>query len=297
MNHQEYHDTVHPGPLKEQLRVRFQRLDQEAKEFAEELGLPAEMRFDLLAVVNGQADVAEVESAGATYQVQQDDLDAVSAVQSILTPGNADDQPEISHFSYTYILARTHLVCRGIAESDLQDIAQEAWIAFAHRCERGDLYNPDAYLLRIILNKYHDYCRQKERQVPTAALSSDDGSGEPLSETGRDSLDDPTNALDEQLVLTEFYKDLAAAIVKLPSRQQQAMICTLTDKVDRLEPLILMLKAHDINESQMRWPENRDEKHMLQASFSAARSTLANFLHIDLAQYKPKSGKTPKRHG
>jgi len=189
-------------------------------------------------------------------------------------------------YGFSYILALAHAAHPEIADADLQDIAQEAFIAFTPRLRNGEFAHPDAYLARVIRNKCNDHYRQQKRRtrLPTVSLSAD---GQ-VAEEASDGLADPANTLEESLFLGELYNDLAAAIVELPLCQQRAAICTLIDKADNPVPLIRAFRAHNIGEAQMRWPADQREKRDLQASLSAARRKLANFLHIDLSQYKQR---------
>jgi len=193
-------------------------------------------------------------------------------------------------YGFSYIFALVRAAHPDIADADLQDIAQEAFIAFTPRLKNGELSDPDAYLTRVIRNKCYDYYRQQKRRsrLPTVSLSADDGSDRQVADEARDGLVDPANTLEESLFLTEFYNDLAAAIVELPPCQQRATVCTLIDKVDNPVPLIRAFQAHNIGEAQMHWPIDKREKRDLQASLSAARRKLANFLNIDLSQYKQR---------
>ncbi|MGB8346382.1 MAG: sigma factor [Ktedonobacteraceae bacterium] len=217
--------------------------------------------------------------------------DPLPAVPCDLSPYSDDSSaagPEKYGFSYILALART--AHPDIADADLQDIAQEAFIAFIPRLERRELAHPDAYLAQIIRNKCNDHYRQQKRRtyLPTVSLSAEDGPDRQVAEEARDGLADPANMLEESLFLGDFYNDLAAAITELPPCQQRAAICTLIDKADNPVPLIRAFKARNIGEAQMHWPADQREKRDLQASLSAARHKLANFLHIDLSQYKQR---------
>jgi len=222
----------------------------------------------------------------------QQPFDLPGCVPSSVSPYDDDGvfDANVKTYDFAYIFALAHAAHPDIVDADLQDIAQEAFIAFTPRLKSGDLDNPDAYLARVIRSKCNDYYRQQKRRsrLPMVSLSADDGPGRQIVEAARDALADPANALEENLFLADLYNALATAIAELPRCQQRAAICTLIDKADNPVPLMRAFKACNISEAQMHWPMNKREKRDLQASLPEARRKLANFLHIDLSQYKQR---------
>src|SRR2546421_7368097 len=208
-----------------------------------------------------------------------------------VSPGSSpyDDDPGTLGFPYFLALAR--YICRDVSDADLQDIAQEAWVSFSRK-SNGDIDNSEAYTAQIIRNKFRDHLRQEKRRsrLPTISLSAyAENPGIELAAISGVGLINPANELDDQMEKIDFLNNLAAALPKLAPRQRRAMICMLLDKVDDPLPLKQALKTNHIDASGMRWPSNRAEKRLLQASLPAARRTLANLLHIDLCQYKQRT--------
>ncbi len=199
---------------------------------------------------------------------------------------------ELATYGFPYFLAMARNICRGVSDADLQDIAQEAWVSFSRKAENGDIDNIEAYIAQIIRNKFRDHLRQEKRrsQLPTISLSA--FAENPYLEfaaISREGLINPSNELDEQLEKMDFLDNLAAALPKLAPRQRCAMICTLLDKVDDPLPFKQALKSNHIDASGMRWPSNKAQKRLLQASLPAARRALANLMQIDLRQYKQRT--------
>ena len=216
----------------------------------------------------------------------------------LCVPGGSspyDDDPEDAkpgNYGFPYFLALARYICQDVSEADLQDIAQEAWVSFFRKSGKGDIGNSEAYIAQVIRNKYRDHLRQEKRRsrLPTISLSAyAENADIELVAISCEGLINPANELDDRMEKIDFLNNLAAALPKLAPRQRHAMICMLLDKVD--DPLALKqaLKTNHIDASGMRWPSNKAEKRLLQASLPAARRTLANLLHIDLCQYKQRT--------
>src|SRR5438874_11609887 len=209
-----------------------------------------------------------------------------------VSPGSSpyDDDPGTLGFPYFLALAR--YVCRDVADADLQDIAQEAWVSFSRRSENGDIGNSEAYIAKVIRNKFRDHLRQEKQRsrLPTISLSAyAENPDMELAAISGEGLINPANELDDQMEKMDFLNNLVAALSKLAPRQRRAMICTLLDKVDDPLPLKQALKSNHVDASGMCWPSNKAEKRLLQASLPAARRSLANLMHIDLCQYKQRT--------
>lgn len=212
----------------------------------------------------------------------------------LLSISSYDDdlfEARLRTYGFAYLLARACCTCPGVPDADLQEIAQEAWIAYSRKAADDTIEHPEAYIARIILNKFRDYLRWKERcsRVTMVSLSAyESGPDMDIPAIYGESLVNPANELDESLSLADFCNDLARALPALPPRQRRAMICTMLDGALDPQPLRKLLKDNHIEAAEMSWPENKDEKRLLQASLTAARHNLATLLHIDLSQYKQR---------
>jgi DNA-directed RNA polymerase specialized sigma24 family protein len=194
-------------------------------------------------------------------------------------------------YRFSYFLKVTCSFYQGVCYADLQDIAQEAWISYSRRSEKGDIDKPESYIAMVIRNKFRDFIRKEKRRfpLPTIALSllSEHPEVEFVLLSSR-SLVNPVNEIDDLVETMDILNDLAVVLPKVPPRQRRAMICTLLDKVDDPFKLKQVLKSHHIDASEMCWPSNNAEKHLLQASLPAARRALALLLNIDLHQFKER---------
>lgn len=227
------------------------------------------------------------ERSGDAVRVPPDPLPSVSLIISPYDDDSCDAQ--LSIYNFHYFLAQAYRICPDVSEADLQEIADEAWISYSRKAGEGTIKKPEPYIARIVQNKFRDYLRRKKQHsgVTMISLSAYEGSPDmdvPASQG--ESLINPANELEETLSLTALCEDLARALPSLPPRQRRVMICTALDGASDPQPLRQLLKENHIDSSEMSWPENKDEKRLLQASLSAARLNLANLMHIDLSQYK-----------
>lgn len=200
----------------------------------------------------------------------------------------------ISKYGFDAIVLRVRFQCQGLPEFDAQDIALEVLYTFMRKKEEVIFQSPDAYLGAIIRSKIRDYLRRQQRLSRLSIMSIStflDEHDLDIPDRLGDRLVDPANEIDEKLTCKDFINDLADAIAELPSRQQRAMICTIIEKYNNPEPLILALCQRGINESQMHWPKDQEAKRVLQASLPAARCTIAAILHVDPSQFKHRTRK------
>ena len=63
-----------------------------------------------------------------------------------------------------------HFASTYVADADLQDIAQEAWVSFSRK-SNGDIDNSEAYIAQIIRNKFRDHLRQEKRRSRLTTIS------------------------------------------------------------------------------------------------------------------------------
>jgi RNA polymerase sigma factor (sigma-70 family) len=194
-------------------------------------------------------------------------------------------------YRFSYFLKVTRSFYQGISDADLQDIAQEAWISYLRRSEKGDIDKPESYIAIIIRNKFRDYIRKEKRRypIPTIPLSllTENPEVEFVTISNK-FLVNPVNEIDDLVETMDILNDLAIVLPKIPPRQRRALICTLLDKVDDPLKLKQVLKSNHIDVSEMSWPSNNDEKRLLQASLPAARRALALLLNIELCQFKQR---------
>jgi RNA polymerase sigma factor (sigma-70 family) len=178
-----------------------------------------------------------------------------------------------------YILAQVkRVVHSGLPEMELEDIAQEVSISLWQKLERESIQNPAAYITRMIRNKCIDSWRRHhiDLQPLPVAENGELMAGDILLTPG-EGMADPADEFEQKSAVIDLTEQVAYAVSKLPPRQQQAMAYSLLRKVDNFIQLVNALKAHHV-EIEVHPPEDKAERHLLQASLPPARLALARHL-------------------
>ncbi|MBV9708069.1 MAG: hypothetical protein JO125_11755, partial [Chloroflexi bacterium] len=88
-------------------------------------------------------------------------------IESLSDSISAADDPDVDtlleQYNFEYILAQVKRLYASGQEDELKDIAQEIYILFWRKLQKGSVENPRAYIARMIRNKYIDGFRQRKR--------------------------------------------------------------------------------------------------------------------------------------
>ncbi len=101
-------------------------------------------------------------------------------------------------------------------------------------------------------------------------------------------MSNPETELEQKEAAIHRADKVAVAISSLPPRQKNAMECSLHERLDNLILFVDSFKLHGLNIEAASWPAEEDEKRLLKASVSTARSNIARALNMDLAHYERK---------
>jgi RNA polymerase sigma factor (sigma-70 family) len=178
-----------------------------------------------------------------------------------------------------YILAQVKRVVRSVPpEMDLEDLAQEVSISLWQKLEKEPIQNSEAYIIRMIHNKCIDAWRHHhiELQPLPVAENGEMIVGDILLTPG-EGMADPAEEFEQKSAMIDLTEEVAYAVSKLPPRQQRAMAYSLLRKVDNFIQIANAFKAHQI-EVEVYPPEDKAERHLLQASLPPARLALARHL-------------------
>lgn len=88
---------------------------------------------------------------------------------------------------------------------------------------------------------------------------------------------DPADEFEQKSAMIDLTEQVAFAVSKLPPRQQQAIVYSLLRKVDNFIQIANAFKAHHVD-IEVHPPEDKAERHLLQASLPPARLALARHL-------------------
>jgi len=157
---------------------------------------------------------------------------------------------------------------------EIEDLIQKVRIKLWLTLQRKLINNLKAYVRCIVFTEAIDMVRQYRS---TLSL--------PLDEDGElyhgsliygqsEGTQDPSYEIEQAEELDDAVQNIFEAIVRLPPRQQQAMICSLKDQIDDVCPIIDALRDRLIDVDKANWPEEKNELQSLRASLSVARKKL-----------------------
>ena len=181
----------------------------------------------------------------------------------------------------TYIvdLARKKLP-RSVVRSEMlgdeidelvQKVRVKLWIAL----QKKHILNLRAYISCIV---YTEVIEMVRKYQSTSPLPLDENcelyQGNVIVTLG-EGMQDPAYEVEEKEAMKDYTKEYVQAVLKLPPRQQLAMICLLKDGLDDVLPLIDAFKDRAMNIEEVNWPVEKEKLQSLRASVSVARKKLS----------------------
>ncbi len=182
-----------------------------------------------------------------------------------------------------YIISQVHRLGRcysrdihlAMLDLELDEIIQRVRIKLWQALEKRDIRYPYAYIKLIIQSEFID---MKRRQKPYLSVSIDEGLTHAEVEIATRHMADPAETVAQQMDASTCLKEMIQAVLALPPRQQNAMICSLKERVDDLRQLIEAFKVYKMDIQAIQWPAGKAEKQLLYASLVPAKKTLRKSL-------------------
>ncbi len=182
-----------------------------------------------------------------------------------------------------YIISQVHRLGRcysrdihlAMLDLELDEIIQRVRIKLWQALEKRDIRYPYAYIKLIIQSEFID---MKRRQKPYLSVSIDEGLTHAEVEIATRHMADPAETMAQQIDAATCLKRMIQAVLALPPRQQNAMICSLKERVDDLRQLIEAFKVYKMDIQAIQWPAGKAEKQLLYASLVPAKKTLRKSL-------------------
>jgi DNA-directed RNA polymerase specialized sigma24 family protein len=182
------------------------------------------------------------------------------------------------HDTYIVDLARKKLP-RNVVRSEMlgdeidelvQKVRVKLWLAL----RKKPILNLKAYISCIVYTESIDMVRQYQLTLPLPLNEDGELYQGNVMVTPGEGLQDPEYEVEQEETIGGYMTEAVEAVLKLPPRQQHAMICSLKERIDDVLPLINALRNHAINIEELNWPEEKDELQRLRASLSVARKKL-----------------------
>lgn len=183
---------------------------------------------------------------------------------------------------YILALARKkvphHTAPREVLDLEIQELAQRSRIKLWCSLKQRKITRIKAYIRSIIHSESIDMIRRSKFEL---SLPLDEEGelyqGKVLAAPG-EGMQDPLYELVQQEKVSESITQVVKAMRSLPPRQQQAMICSLEDKLDDVSTLTQAFKKFGINTEAARWPSKKFEVQSYRASLTIARKKLKTII-------------------
>lgn len=205
------------------------------------------------------------------------------AISNLLGPSAFDSDPDAEellkqHDAYIVDLARKkvprNIVRPEMLHDEIDELSQRVRFKLWLSLRKKRIKNLRAYIRSVVYTEVINMVRQHQSTLPLPLGEDGELYQGNIIATPSEGMQDPAYEIEQEEAIEDYTKETVEAVVNLPPRQQQAMICSLIDKIDDVLPLIDALRNHAINIEEVNWPEESDELQRLQASLSIARKKL-----------------------
>ena len=167
----------------------------------------------------------------------------------------------------------THVIRPEVLDLETDELVQRVRIKFWHALEDKHIDFPKTYIKRIVNSEFIDMVRRIKPNYTLDLPVDDEGEiyqGHMLI-TPSVGMADPSIEYEERVEASERMQEIVDAVLTLPARQQQAMICDMHDRVDDLDALTKAFKKRKAVIETWQWPQQKKEKTLLRASLNYAR--------------------------
>jgi len=168
-----------------------------------------------------------------------------------------------------------------VVDLEIDELAQKTRIALWRTLQKRPILNLHAYIRTIVQHEAVNIVRRQKGQVPLPL--DDDGElyqGNILV-TADQGLGDPAWEIEQAETFTGRSWQAVNGVSKLPRCQQEAMICSLKERVDDLVGLIGAFQRHHVDIEPINWPKDPDKARKSKASLSMARKKLQTLLSLE----------------
>jgi len=179
------------------------------------------------------------------------------------------------------IRSHSDVIRLEVLDLETDELVQRVRIKFWHALEDKQIDFPKTYIKRIVNSEFIDMVRRIKPNYTLDLPMDEEGEiyqGHMLI-TPSAGMADPSVEYEEWVEANERMQEIVDAVLTLPARQQQAIICDMRDRVDDLDALTKAFKKRKAAIEMWQWPQQKKEKTLLRASLNYAR--LKVNLHIN----------------
>ncbi len=189
-----------------------------------------------------------------------------------------DNEFLVEHDAYVRVAARNAikpgLFSEDMLPLEIDELSQTIRVKLWKSYQKHSITNPKAYIQMIAHTTAVDIVR---RHRPTLSLSTDENGESSLGDfvvAQQKGHQDPAYEIECEEIDPDFLTKLVNAILSLPPRQKQAVLCSLKNYLSDILPLVNVLKTYGIDVETLAQPNEENEIYLLKASLSVARKKL-----------------------
>src|SRR6266700_2232837 len=218
------------------------------------------------------------------FLTYKEEIMHISNTNSLPTYDDSPDVEEILRQQDGYILALARKkvsrngIHPGLLDLEIDELAQNIRIKLWCALQKTQIIDLQAYIRCIAYTESVNLVRKRKFIVPLP----EDKDGElfqgDVLVMPSEGMQDPSWEFEQKELMTEYMNKIVDAVVMLPPRQQEAMICSLNDQIDDSPRLLRALRHHEIDIEMVNWPEEKTDEHRLKASLSFGRKKLRTWI-------------------
>lgn len=159
-------------------------------------------------------------------------------------------------------------------DMEIDEIAQMTRIKLWNTLQKTRIDNLKAYIRRIVHNEAINRIRQRKDVMPLLVDEHNEITQEYTPVAQGESQHDPAQIFEQGERVAEHTRKLVALVIRLPQRQQRAMVCALKERVDDLHALTRSFRRAGKNIETIQWPDDKADENRLRASLSFTRKRL-----------------------
>lgn len=175
----------------------------------------------------------------------------------------------------------------SFSDWDKEEVAQQTRMKLAMALRVRHINNLKAYIKVCVHNEFINLLRHQRPWLPLA--TTEDGE---LQQQGlvlmshSQGMGDPQIEVERKQTFQELLEAIVRAILTFPRVQQRVMVCFLREYID--DPVVLAetFRLHNVDITDIGWPQDNVAKQRLQSSYSPARRKLAQSIEMDLSTFK-----------
>jgi RNA polymerase sigma factor (sigma-70 family) len=270
-----------PTDFLQQAKTRIAAMKQAAEELRKELDLPPEAHYEVLSIMyrsprlSGERDTEEK----ATNIPTPANTSIPLPVNTSVDNSKSALEAFLEHYDSLIMTLARKMIARTtlhpeLHQLEIDDLAQTVRIKLWKTLQARQIMSPKPYIYAMIRSEYIRSI--KCRQVTTLLPLDEEGElyqGQIIAPSTKD-MQDPADELEQEESAAHLITNTVRAVMALPPRQQRAMLCALTDRVDDLILLTETFRQYHVDIETVRWPQEKAERHILNASLSIARRKL-----------------------